>query len=186
MAITPTSVTTAAPAAEWLHRAAKAVGKLDDLRRWVLACGQPQTFQGALIKVGTMQTAQRLMVAVPAALCLLLEAFREPSRGRRFGAGKDGTAEHGVGIGELDEWQEAEVLVDQRLQVGGIALGFDVGAGDGGGKAEAHEILSRAVYVDAGRRGRDTADQKGKPQNTREKELLKHACSSPMPHAGHG
>ena len=77
---------TAAPAAEWLHRAAKALGKLDDLRRWVLSCGQPQTFQGALIKVGTMQTAQRLMVAVPAALCLLLEAFREPSRGRRLGA----------------------------------------------------------------------------------------------------
>ena len=77
---------TAAPAAEWLHRAAKAVGKLDDLRRWVLACGQPQTFQGALIKVGTMQTAQRLMVAVPAALCLMLEAFRAPGRGRRLGA----------------------------------------------------------------------------------------------------
>lgn len=77
---------TAAPAAEWLHRAAKAVGRLDDLRRWVLACGQPQTFQGALIKVGTMQAAQRLMVAVPAALCLLLEAFREPGRGRRLGA----------------------------------------------------------------------------------------------------
>ena len=77
---------TATPAAEWLYRAAKAVGRLDDLRRWVLACGQPQTFQGALIKVGTMQTAQRLMVAVPAALCLLLEAFREPARGRRFGA----------------------------------------------------------------------------------------------------
>jgi hypothetical protein len=74
------------PAAELLHRAANAVGKLDDLRRWVSTNGQPQSFQAALIKVGTMQAAQRLMVAVLAALCLLLEAFREPSRGRRFGA----------------------------------------------------------------------------------------------------
>ena len=71
------------PSAELLRRAANAVGQFESLSRWASINGKPQTFQAALIKVGTMQAAQRLMVAVLAALCLLLEAFREPSRGRR-------------------------------------------------------------------------------------------------------
>lgn len=82
------SAGTASPSGAFLFRNAESLGLLPSVQAWIAKCGQPQSYSDALIKVGTMQAAQRLMVAVPAALCLLVEDVRARARAgawRTFG-----------------------------------------------------------------------------------------------------
>ncbi len=61
------------------------LGITDSINTWIYKGYRAQTYLASIIKLGTMQDAQRLMVALPAALCLCLDAFRTPtSRQRRL------------------------------------------------------------------------------------------------------
>ena len=78
------SAGTATPSGAFLFRNAESLGLLKSVQAWIAKCGQPQTYSDALVKVGTMQAAQRLMVAVPAALCLLVEDARAHAPARAW------------------------------------------------------------------------------------------------------
>ncbi len=78
------SAGTASSSGAFLFRNAESLGLLRSVQGWIAKCGQPQTYSAALVKVGTMQAAQRLMVAVPAALCLLVEDVRARSGNRAW------------------------------------------------------------------------------------------------------
>ena len=63
-----------------------ALGTTDSLNKWIADGYRAENFRAALFKLGTMQDAQRLMVALPAALCLCLDAYRHATtrRTRQF------------------------------------------------------------------------------------------------------
>lgn len=68
-----------------LLSATNALGMTDSINTWIDNGYRAQTYLASIVKLGTMQDAQRLMVALPAALCLCLEAFRtRSSRHRRL------------------------------------------------------------------------------------------------------
>lgn len=73
---------TASPFGETLYRAVSSLHLQESVNAWIYDCGRRTTFEGVLIKLGTMQSAQRLMVAIPAALCLFFESRRSPKRSR--------------------------------------------------------------------------------------------------------
>ncbi len=60
-----------------------ALGRTDALMAWIHKGYRAMTYRDSLFKLGTMGDAQRLMVALPVALCLTLEAFRNGSGPRR-------------------------------------------------------------------------------------------------------
>lgn len=68
----------------FFYRAAESLGLLGAANRWIELPWRPLTYAQAVVKLGTMQDAQRLMVALPAALCLAAESARsgQPSRRR--------------------------------------------------------------------------------------------------------
>ena len=68
----------------FLYGSVKSLGLLDAVNRWIELPWRAQTYAQAIVKLGTMQDAQRLMVALPASLCLAAEAVRDRSRPRRF------------------------------------------------------------------------------------------------------
>lgn len=59
------------------------LGLTDSLNKWINAGYRATSYQGSLFKLGTMGDAQRLMVALPAALCLALETHRLHTDRRR-------------------------------------------------------------------------------------------------------
>lgn len=59
------------------------LGLTGALNKWIYSGYRATSYQGSLFKLGTMGDAQRLMVALPAALCLCLEAFRINATRRR-------------------------------------------------------------------------------------------------------
>ena len=63
-----------------------ALGTTDSVNKWIADGYRAENFRAALFKLGTMQDAQRLMVALPAALCLCFDAYRHAStrRTRQF------------------------------------------------------------------------------------------------------
>ena len=77
---------TASPFSAFLYECTKALGKVEDVNQWIYTRGRAATFSEALIKLGNMSDAQRLMVAVPVALCLCFEnlARKDASRRRDF------------------------------------------------------------------------------------------------------
>ena len=66
----------------FLYETTDSLGLLEAANRWIELPWRAQTYSQAIVKLGTMQDAQRLMVALPAALCLAAEALR--ARSRRF------------------------------------------------------------------------------------------------------
>ena len=80
---------TASPAGAFLHESLRWIGTrlhwdaIDAVNRWIYTNGRAATWSQALVKLGTMQDAQRFMVAVPAALCLLVESLHAPDRRAR-------------------------------------------------------------------------------------------------------
>ncbi len=54
----------------------QALGLTDQIKKWIYKGYRAKTYLASLIKLGTMQDAQRLMVALPAALCLCIDAFK--------------------------------------------------------------------------------------------------------------
>lgn len=73
---------TASSFGETLYRGVSALHLKDSVNAWIYDCGRRTTFEGVLIKLGTMQAAQRLMIAIPVALCLFFESRRETNRPR--------------------------------------------------------------------------------------------------------
>ena len=67
-----------------LYRTAESLGLLDAVVRWIELPWHARTYGEAVVKLGSMADAQRLMVALPAALCLAAESLRERPRARRF------------------------------------------------------------------------------------------------------
>lgn len=67
-----------------LYRAVESLGLLDAVVRWIELPWHPRTYGEAVVKIGSMADAQRLMVALPAAICLAAESLRERPRARRF------------------------------------------------------------------------------------------------------
>ncbi|MBQ9726172.1 MAG: hypothetical protein IJV65_01540 [Kiritimatiellae bacterium] len=67
----------------FLYRAVDALGLLGPVTRWIELPWRAQNYAQAIVKLGSMQDAQRLMVALPAALCLAAESLRDRSRPRR-------------------------------------------------------------------------------------------------------
>ena len=72
------------PLQAFLYRSVESLGLLGPVNRWIALPWRAQTYAQAIVKLGTMADAQRLMVALPAALCLAAEAVRDRSRPRRF------------------------------------------------------------------------------------------------------
>lgn len=70
------------PLGAWLYSTVSSLGRLDAVNKWIYTCGRAQTWSQAFVKLGTMQDAQRLMVAMPAALGLLMEEVRSSRRFR--------------------------------------------------------------------------------------------------------
>lgn len=66
-----------------LYRAVESLGLLDAVVRWIELPWHARTYGEAVVKLGSMADAQRLMVALPAALCLAAESLRERPRSRR-------------------------------------------------------------------------------------------------------
>ncbi len=52
------------------------LGLTDSINKWIYKDYRAQTYLTSIVKLGTMQDAQRLMVALPAALCLCFDAFK--------------------------------------------------------------------------------------------------------------
>ncbi len=73
------------PLGAWLHSTISSLGRLDAVNKWIYSCGRAQTWSQAFVKLGTMQDSQRLMVAMPAALGLLMEEVRAARRLRASG-----------------------------------------------------------------------------------------------------
>ena len=67
-----------------LYRTVDSLGLLDAVVRWIELPWHARTYGEAVVKIGSMADAQRLMVALPAALCLAAESLRERPRPRRF------------------------------------------------------------------------------------------------------
>lgn len=68
---------TLSPAQASLLNFTNALHITDSINDWIVDGYRAADYMGAMFKLGTMQDAQRLMVALPAALCLCLVAFRE-------------------------------------------------------------------------------------------------------------
>ena len=68
----------------FLYRAVDGLGLLGAVNRWIETPWRAQNYAQAIVKLGSMQDAQRLMVALPAAFCLAAESLRD--RTRRFSA----------------------------------------------------------------------------------------------------
>lgn len=66
---------TASPFSTFLYRVVDQFGSLENVNKWIYTRGRAETFSLALIKLGTMQAAQRLMTSVPVAICLLFESI---------------------------------------------------------------------------------------------------------------
>lgn len=68
---------------EWAGR----FGITESIREWVYSGYRAPDYMASMLKLGTMQDSQRLMVALPAALCLCIDAkgTRLPRRKRIFG-----------------------------------------------------------------------------------------------------
>ncbi|MBQ3811696.1 MAG: hypothetical protein II839_12875 [Kiritimatiellae bacterium] len=64
----------------FLYRSVESLGLLDAVVRWIELPWRAQTYAQAVVKLGSMQDAQRLMVALPAASCLAAESFRSRSK----------------------------------------------------------------------------------------------------------
>ncbi len=64
----------------FLYRATESLGLLGAVNRWIELPWRAQTYAQAVVKLGSMQDAQRLMVALPAAFCLAAECFRARTR----------------------------------------------------------------------------------------------------------
>lgn len=71
---------TASPFSTFLYRMVDQFGSLENVNKWIYTRGRAETFSQALIKLGTMQAAQRLMAAVPVAICLLFESIAAKKR----------------------------------------------------------------------------------------------------------
>ena len=65
-----------------LHSAVSAFGDdaVASVNRWIYAFGRAETFSAALAKQATLADSQRLMAAVPAAICLALDTWARESR----------------------------------------------------------------------------------------------------------
>lgn len=66
----------ASPAGMWWYNLFDALGSADAVTKWIYSPFKASNAEEAIIKLGTMQAAQRFMVAFPAALCLFFEAKR--------------------------------------------------------------------------------------------------------------
>ena len=68
---------------EWSNR----LGITESIRKWVYSGYRAPDYMASMLKLGTMQDSQRLMVALPAALCLCIDArgARMPRRERVLG-----------------------------------------------------------------------------------------------------
>ena len=62
---------------------ASALGITKSIDAWVHSGYRAAGYMASLVKLGTMQDAQRLMVAMPAALCLLIDMHREGATKKR-------------------------------------------------------------------------------------------------------
>ena len=77
------AASTVAPLPAFFYRALDGLGLLGAVTRWIETPWRAQTYAQAIVKLGSMQDAQRLMVALPAAFCLAAESLRDRSRPRR-------------------------------------------------------------------------------------------------------
>lgn len=68
------------PFQAFLYRTVDATGLLGAVNGWIERPWRAQTYAQAVVKLGSMPDAQRLMVALPAALCLAAESVRSRSR----------------------------------------------------------------------------------------------------------
>ncbi len=57
----------------------QSLGLTDSIKKWIYNGYRAKTYLASLVKLGTMQDAQRLMVALPAALCLCVDTFKTRS-----------------------------------------------------------------------------------------------------------
>ena len=67
-----------------LYRTVDSLGLLGPVVRWIETPWRAQTYGIAVVKLGTMADAQRLMVALPASICLAAESLRQRPRANRF------------------------------------------------------------------------------------------------------